>query len=553
MSQRRDLRRVGAARGDLVRVGQAGRVRARRGRDAAEAVGRRAAAADSRCRSIPSSAVIVDLPGAEAVHAGLLLAERGFWPVPLFNGTSGPSPVIDVAADHARAGGAASSGCGSARSRRMRAAGVSARLAAPRRSGVAVKPGAYDNRWVTLPQDFPSGALLASRGIRGATLIQRDGLSIPPDLAHVLRRWQDQGITLRVIDLGERAGRPTASRCRSRHGSGSRGTPRWRCSACAAATSAGSDAHVPEQTTRRGIRIGQPCVPRNAWDNVPMSLDDLQAQLRGALDQQFAALKRPVRAVDRRGAPRRRRRSGARIRREARSRACRISPGAHRMGVPAPGAGHRRARRCRTMRRPGRRGRAAGIPAAPAGAARAARRAGGRAAQQRAALEQEAERRRAQSEIEAAREQAKAEVDAERQRLQQEVDAERQRAQQERDVERQRLQQEVAARAPAPAAGTRRRAGAGRAGRPAGTGGRAAAGAAGRPAGTRGRAPAAPAGTRGRAPQVQQERDAERQQVQQERDAERQQLKQLLMAERQKTAAATGRGAASARARRSRR
>ena len=40
--------------------------------------------------------MVVDLPGAEAVHAGLLLAERGFWPVPLFNGTSGPMPVIDI-------------------------------------------------------------------------------------------------------------------------------------------------------------------------------------------------------------------------------------------------------------------------------------------------------------------------------------------------------------------------------------------------------------------------------------------------------------------------
>ena len=43
-----------------------------------------------------NSAVIVDLPGADAVYAGLALAERGFRPVPLFNGTSGPSPVIDV-------------------------------------------------------------------------------------------------------------------------------------------------------------------------------------------------------------------------------------------------------------------------------------------------------------------------------------------------------------------------------------------------------------------------------------------------------------------------
>jgi hypothetical protein len=71
-----------------------------------------------------------------------------------------------------------------------------------RRSGSMVpKPGSYDNRWVVLPQDFPSGALLASRGFRHATLIRRGQLAIPPDLAHVLRRWQEHGIALRVLDL----------------------------------------------------------------------------------------------------------------------------------------------------------------------------------------------------------------------------------------------------------------------------------------------------------------------------------------------------------------
>ena len=147
----------------------------------------------------PSSAVIVDLPGAEAVHAGLVLAERGFWPVPLFNGTSGPMPVVDVLPiTRALVGGV----------ERLRQRAVSP-MAAPaflldsrrQAAGVAIKPGVYDNRWVTLPQDFPSAALLASRGMTTATLIRRDAVSIPPDLAHVLRRWQDQGMTLRVIDL----------------------------------------------------------------------------------------------------------------------------------------------------------------------------------------------------------------------------------------------------------------------------------------------------------------------------------------------------------------
>ena len=146
-----------------------------------------------------SSVVIVDLPGAESVQAGLLLAQRGFCPVPLFNGTSGPLAAIDVQP-------IARALIAGADTLKLRAIGPSAAPAflldsRRRGEGLALKPGVYDNRWVTLPQDFPSGALLVSRGFRAATLVQRGDAAMPPDLAHVLRRWQEQGITLRVIDV----------------------------------------------------------------------------------------------------------------------------------------------------------------------------------------------------------------------------------------------------------------------------------------------------------------------------------------------------------------
>src|SRR5688572_16597157 len=43
-----------------------------------------------------NDAVVVDLPGEEAVRMGVALARHGFRPVPLFNGTSGPVAAIDV-------------------------------------------------------------------------------------------------------------------------------------------------------------------------------------------------------------------------------------------------------------------------------------------------------------------------------------------------------------------------------------------------------------------------------------------------------------------------
>ena len=146
-----------------------------------------------------NAAVVVDLPGAEAVNFGLALAARGLRPVPLFNGTSGPSAVVDVQSiTRALVQGAE-------RLKRAQPAqdAAPAFLLDSRRNdpAIVIRRGSYDNRWVTLPQDFPSGALLANRGFRHATLIQRDDLSIRADLAHVLRRWQDHGIVLRVVDL----------------------------------------------------------------------------------------------------------------------------------------------------------------------------------------------------------------------------------------------------------------------------------------------------------------------------------------------------------------
>ena len=144
------------------------------------------------------SAVVADLPGAEAVYAGLALAGQGYAPVPLFNGTSGPAAVVDVTPIATALGG----GALRLKSRPPGRLWPPVFLLDSRRNLPATpRPGSYDNRWVILPQDFPSGAFLASRGIRGVTLVQRGGLSIQPDLAHVLRRWQDGGIAVRVIDL----------------------------------------------------------------------------------------------------------------------------------------------------------------------------------------------------------------------------------------------------------------------------------------------------------------------------------------------------------------
>lgn len=149
--------------------------------------------------SFDPSAIVVDLPGGESVQMGLALAARGYRPVPLFNGTWGPNAVVPVdLIARALGGGVAILTRHPPPADARPAFLIDASRGDTRGSA---EPGRYDNRWIVLPQDFPSGALLASRGIQSTTLVQRDGLSIRPDLAHVLRRWQEAGLRVRVIDL----------------------------------------------------------------------------------------------------------------------------------------------------------------------------------------------------------------------------------------------------------------------------------------------------------------------------------------------------------------
>src|SRR5262245_23429349 len=145
------------------------------------------------------SAIVVDLPGEDAVMMGLTLAARGFRPVPLFNGTIGPNAVIDVG-QITRALGA---GAVLLREMVIKPDARPAFLLDSRRSEEigADEPGRYDNRWVVLPQDFPSAVFLGSRGIREVVLIQREESRPAEDLAHVLYRWQKAGIRMRTIDL----------------------------------------------------------------------------------------------------------------------------------------------------------------------------------------------------------------------------------------------------------------------------------------------------------------------------------------------------------------
>ncbi|HOX02750.1 MAG TPA: hypothetical protein P5555_05600 [Candidatus Paceibacterota bacterium] len=152
-------------------------------------------------------AVVLDLPSAEAVRAGLALVEQGFRPVPLFNGARGPQassigPVALVDNDPILAW--LSAGARILARCNLADDAPPAFLLDSRRQPPAAdaSPGRFDNRWMVFPQDFPSANFLRTRGIARGLLIQSDAQCQPrEDLAHVLLRWQEAELALFVASL----------------------------------------------------------------------------------------------------------------------------------------------------------------------------------------------------------------------------------------------------------------------------------------------------------------------------------------------------------------
>lgn len=144
-------------------------------------------------RYAADTAVIVELDGRDAVRAALALAHQGWRPVPLFNATMAPKGVVDLVPvmESLLAGAEVLEGI------TIRPHAPPAFLIDARRMNGRPAPGAYDNRSIVLPQDFPSATMLVARGIRTVVLVQPEVGNPRQDLSHVLLRWQQAGLELR--------------------------------------------------------------------------------------------------------------------------------------------------------------------------------------------------------------------------------------------------------------------------------------------------------------------------------------------------------------------
>ncbi len=153
-----------------------------------------------------NAALVLDLPGRQAMLTGLALAARGYRPVPLYNACCSHSavvpmePILDLI---------------------VRAAPYLAGLFLPddappaflldadRLRGTATpRPGLFDNRWLVFPQDFPSASFLQSHAANSVLLVQLHAGQPQSDLAHVLLRWQQAGLRLQAVAWGSAATAP---------------------------------------------------------------------------------------------------------------------------------------------------------------------------------------------------------------------------------------------------------------------------------------------------------------------------------------------------------
>ena len=145
--------------------------------------------------------MVVDLPGEEAVHVGLALAQYGYRPIPLFNACTAPMEVIDQTGIQR----ALSSGAEYLRDLHLPAAAPPAFLLDQRRRTPErpIRAGAFDNRWRVFPEDFPSEDIFLFRGFTQVVLVQQHTGQPQSDLALVLYDWQSAGLRIVVKKAGD--------------------------------------------------------------------------------------------------------------------------------------------------------------------------------------------------------------------------------------------------------------------------------------------------------------------------------------------------------------
>lgn len=137
--------------------------------------------------------IIVDLPSDQGVNEGLLLAGRGYRPVPLYNGVN-ESKSHRIAVNVKNIVKALCANAELLETYQLRADAPPAFLLdADRMRSTGKLFGQYDNRWCVFPQDMPSAAFLLKNRIKKVVVRSE---RVQDDLSHILCRYQAAGLAI---------------------------------------------------------------------------------------------------------------------------------------------------------------------------------------------------------------------------------------------------------------------------------------------------------------------------------------------------------------------
>lgn len=144
------------------------------------------------------TAYIIDLPGGDSIEEGIALAEIGYRPIPIFNGTNEQENSTATMDNHLPTIGLI---WGAEHLKNMNLS----ENAAPafltdttrlnrRRTSLAV----FDNSWDVYAQDLPTAEYFLNNGIKNIVVRSRKKIRI--DLRVILYKYQKKGLTIYFTD-----------------------------------------------------------------------------------------------------------------------------------------------------------------------------------------------------------------------------------------------------------------------------------------------------------------------------------------------------------------
>ncbi len=139
-------------------------------------------------------AIIVDMSGDESVRAGIYLAQSGFRPVPIYNGTVEPKGARATVDNQSVATALKNWAEALAKINIKESAGPAFLLDSNRLNMYQMDESMYDNSWDVYPQDLPSPQYFLDNGIKRVLVVGRK--EIARDLKKILFKHQKNGIDI---------------------------------------------------------------------------------------------------------------------------------------------------------------------------------------------------------------------------------------------------------------------------------------------------------------------------------------------------------------------